>query len=695
MARVNRAASPPDAGRSVAAGIARGAGIIAVITVGSRAVGLVRTLTFSQTVGATCLGTAYVTANQIPNLVYELVLGGALSSVMVPVLARHAERAAADRADRDQISKTTSALLTWCLLILGPLTLAIMVAAGPIAAALNPANSAADCVHGEVVSATASMLRIFAPQALLFGLTVILFGLLQAYRRFAAYAVAPLVNSLVVIASCIAFSALAKGAPLGQVPALAQLVLSAGATLGVAAMVVVALVPARRLGLRLRPALRLPEGIGRRAGGLAVVGIIEMAATEISAVVVIALANGRGATGALVLFGYGGQVFSTLNAVLALSISISVFPVLAARDGDVFDRACAGSTRAVMLVSCLGAAVIAAVAVPAAHVLASQPSQVSELALGLVCLGPGLIGTAVNVNLSRAMMAVGRLKIAAFFVAASILVGLVVQVILAELVPAHLVVAALAIGQTVGTNIVAIPFVIVTRRVIGPASVQGVSRATFAGLIAATGAGLAGYAVSAALPAHHKLVSAGIAALAAVCSILVFAVIAIRLDGADLRVILARFRQSARLRRGQTGAEAGEPGRRSGPIDVVRQRRPGLLNRAERQVAFAIGAIAACAGLYAVLASSNRAGAAVLLLISVAFLLVSVAGTPFVWHLVRPGAHMAGKRRLDRRAQTEPTDPQPVAGIGADITTAQPILITGPAVTSPSADDGSSLYPAE
>jgi putative peptidoglycan lipid II flippase len=181
------------AGRSYAAGIARGAGIIAIITIGSRAVGLARTLTFSQTVGATCLGTAYVTANQVPNLIYELVLGGALSTVMVPLLARHAERSAADRVDRDQVSQITSVLLTWCLLILVPLTVAIVATAGPIAALLNPANPAADCVHADVVSATASMLRIFAPQALLFGLTVILFGLLQAYRRFAAYALAPLV----------------------------------------------------------------------------------------------------------------------------------------------------------------------------------------------------------------------------------------------------------------------------------------------------------------------------------------------------------------------------------------------------------------------------------------------------------------------------------------------------------------------
>ena len=62
--------------------------------------GLIRTLVFSQTVGAGCLGTAYVTANQVPNLVYELVLGGALTSAMVPVLARSAERADPTRRKR-------------------------------------------------------------------------------------------------------------------------------------------------------------------------------------------------------------------------------------------------------------------------------------------------------------------------------------------------------------------------------------------------------------------------------------------------------------------------------------------------------------------------------------------------------------------------------------------------------------------
>src|SRR5712692_5159399 len=89
-----------DLTRGHAAGIARGAAVIAGLTVLSRILGLARTLVFSQRVGASCLGTAYVTANQVPNLVYELVLGGALTSAMVPVLARSAERRRLNRRRR-------------------------------------------------------------------------------------------------------------------------------------------------------------------------------------------------------------------------------------------------------------------------------------------------------------------------------------------------------------------------------------------------------------------------------------------------------------------------------------------------------------------------------------------------------------------------------------------------------------------
>ncbi|MGH3152771.1 MAG: lipid II flippase MurJ, partial [Streptosporangiaceae bacterium] len=222
--------TPPSAGESTGAaipdepgprqrlgeGIARGAAVVASLTILSRILGLVRTLVFSQTVGASCLGTAYVTANQVPNLLYELILGGALTSAMVPVLARSAERAGLDPAARAQVGQITSALLTWTVLIVVPLTVAIVVAAGPVASLLNPSNPNAHCVRADMVTVTGNMLQVFAPQALLYGLSVVLYGLLQSYRRFVAPSIGPGISSLVLIACYLAFVPLNKGRALAQ-----------------------------------------------------------------------------------------------------------------------------------------------------------------------------------------------------------------------------------------------------------------------------------------------------------------------------------------------------------------------------------------------------------------------------------------------------------------------------------------------
>jgi putative peptidoglycan lipid II flippase len=543
---VTGAASEPAQGRA-AAGIARGAAIIAALTVVSRVLGLVRTLVFSQTVGAGCLGTAYVTANQVPNLIYELVLGGALTSAMVPVLARSAERAASDEAERERVSQITGALLTWSVIILVPLTLIVVGAAGLMAGLLNPANPNAHCVHADVVATTASMLRVFAPQIILYGISVVLYGLLQAYRRFAGPALAPVISSLVLIASYLAFVPLGHGLPLARLPIAAQLVLSVGATAGVAALVVVAAVPAWRLHLRipLRPVLRFPPGVARRAGGLALVGVVELVANDLQTLGVIWLANGHGETGAIVIFNYAWQAFSSIHAVLAISIAVSAFPVLSARDGAAFDDTCAASTRAIMLVSWLGAAVLAALTVPAAHVLAKQPGQVSQLILGFALFAPGLIGMGLIANLSRAMLALGRLKVAALAVGGSWVVALLAEVILVAVVPPRFVVAALALGVTIGATVVAVPLVIVTRRIRGPAVLHGLGHAALAGLAAAAAAVVVGVGISLLLPVTHKLVAGGVAVLAAACATLVFGVVAYFLDDGDLKVILARL---ARLR---------------------------------------------------------------------------------------------------------------------------------------------------
>jgi putative peptidoglycan lipid II flippase len=538
--RLTRTVLPKTAGQRVSSGIARGAALIAALTVLSRMMGLVRTLVFSQSVGAGCLGTAYVTAYQVPNLIYELILGGALTSAMVPVLARSAEKADIDAAERRRVSQITSALVTWSVVLLVPLTIGVAAAARPIAELLNPANPNAHCVRAQMVSTTSGILVVFAPQIVLYGLSVVLFGLLQAYRRFGAYALAPLVANFVLIGSYLIFIPLDNGQPLGSTPLPAVLTLSVGATLGVAVLVLVAVLPTRRLGLLFRPTLRLPPGVARKAGGLAAVGAAELVIIDVQSVVVIALANGRGDTGALVIYNYASLAYNAVCAVLAMSIVTSTFPVLSAREGDEFDRTCAGSTRAVMLAAWLGAAVLAAVAVPAAHVLAKEPGQVAELAGGFILFAPGVAGIAVVANLSRVMFALGRLKVALFGLVGSWLLVIAANLVLGSLAQPRQMVAALALGTAIGQTVVAIPLVIVTRGIRGPASVRGLGRATLAGLTAAVAGAAAGTGISLAVPLSGRVAAGGVAVLAAVCAVLIFGVVAYLLDRADLKTVFRR-----------------------------------------------------------------------------------------------------------------------------------------------------------
>src|SRR3954454_15133410 len=111
----------------VATGIAGAAMLVAAVTVVARVVGFGRVLVFAHTVGPSCLGDTYFTANTVPNIVFDVVAGGALSSLAVPVLAGPAR--AGDDAAADRIA---SALLTWVLLVLIPVTAPGLFLARPI-----------------------------------------------------------------------------------------------------------------------------------------------------------------------------------------------------------------------------------------------------------------------------------------------------------------------------------------------------------------------------------------------------------------------------------------------------------------------------------------------------------------------------------------------------------------------------------
>lgn len=79
------------------AGIFGAAAAIALITVVARTVGFLRTVVLGQTLGADCLGSAYTTANAVPNVVFEVVAGGALAGAVVPLIAEQPRATIAKR----------------------------------------------------------------------------------------------------------------------------------------------------------------------------------------------------------------------------------------------------------------------------------------------------------------------------------------------------------------------------------------------------------------------------------------------------------------------------------------------------------------------------------------------------------------------------------------------------------------------
>jgi putative peptidoglycan lipid II flippase len=528
------------------AGIGRAAVLIGALTIAARLLGLVRTLVFAKTVGATCLGTSYVTANQVPNIIYDIALGGALTSIMVPVLARPAERSATDRAASAEVSQTSSALLTWTFVILLPVSAAIAVAAGPLSRLLIPLNGKAGCGQHSLVLVSSHMLAVFAPQILLYGLAVVLYGILQAHRRFAGPALAPVVSSLVVITAYLLFVPFGGGhtGDLARLPLSAELILSIGTTVGVAALVLTALIPARRLRVRLRPTLRFPPGIGRRAGGLAIFGTVALVTQDAASLVVILLANGRGAHAAIVLYNYGWQVFEAAYAVLAISIAISAFPALSVREGAEFDETAAASSRAVLLMSFLGTAVLVAIAVPAAHFLASDQRQVPQLAAGLALFAAGLAGYGLVACLSRVLLAAGRSRLAAGAVAGGWLLVIAADLLLVRVASGPWVVAVLALGNTIGLTASGLALLAAVHRVRGAAALRGALRAGLTGLAAAAAGAGAGAAVSAALPSADPAEQGLVAVLAAACALVAFGVVAYFLDGGEARAALARARRT-------------------------------------------------------------------------------------------------------------------------------------------------------
>ena len=471
-------------------------------------------------------------------MLYEVAAGGVLAAVAVPLIAR-----ALGRGDEAVADRIASALLTWAVTLLVPLAALLFLLAGPISELLLVRTS--QCPGAQQLGA--DMIRVFAPQVPLYGIGIVLAGVLQAHRRFLAAALAPLLSSLVVIGAYLLYGALAhgQGDDLASLPPEATLALTAGTTLGVAALSLPLFGPVLRAGVRLRPAWRFPDGVAGRARGLAGAGLLALVAQQVAVMVTVLLAANHGATGSLTVYQYIQAVYLLPYAVLAVPVAISTFPALVAEDvageeaaaGEEASARRRGSTTVLRSLPPpppvlprpwrhrpspgprapssspwgSGPACLVAVAGPVASVFsvidAGRSASAGSTALaampsGLVAFAPGLVGFGLMALLTRALYVRGRPALAGRWVAAGWLVAALgsLVVLVGGTVSSRRLLVSLGVASTLGMTLAAVGLVLTVRSAWGPTALTGLTRSLAASVVGGAAAGLAGAVVAGVLP---------------------------------------------------------------------------------------------------------------------------------------------------------------------------------------------------
>ena len=543
--------------RRVGQGLVGAAVLIAVVTVVARVVGFVRVVVLARTVGTTCLGDVYATANAVPNIVYEVVVGGALAAAVVPLVAASVAGHEPVRA-----RQTVAALHGWALLLLVPVTALTYLVSGPLVVALL--GSSNECADALMHQTAQEMLWVFLLQIPVYGVTVVAQGALQAHRSFLAPALAPLLSSLFVIGTYLAYAELA-GAGRGSLVSLTTsgfLVLTVGTTLGVVVLLLVQVPALHRRGLLVRPALTFPEGLAPKARLLAVSGIVTVAAQWLAYAVAIRLANVHGPEGAVILLTLAWTVFMLPWAVMVFPIATSVFPRLSTQydQGDVtgFEQTAASSTRVVLVSATLGAAGLAAAAGPLASLMVSGapgPSSVTALASALAAFAPGVIGYGVHGHLTRVLAARHASQVTAVVSVGGWGIAALAATLLAVEAddsgdPAG-VMAGITAGLSVGLVSLGALMLVAVLRVVGVGALSGVGRSLAAAALAGAAATVLGRAVSDGLAgpedgAAASLLQVGVVGLVV---LVVFVLVAGAVDRETTRAALRRVRQGRAGRR--------------------------------------------------------------------------------------------------------------------------------------------------
>ncbi|MEX1105199.1 MAG: lipid II flippase MurJ, partial [Ilumatobacteraceae bacterium] len=228
--------------------LARDALVVTVCTLFSRLTGFVRVLVAAAVLSNGVLGDTYHAANLIPNLLFELVAGGVLQAVLVPSFV-----AARRRGGDVELGRSAGAVVAVLTALLAAIAAVVMVLSPLIAQALTSLSSDPE-VAADKLRVMRPMLLVFIPQIIFYGIGMVATAALAARRRFAAAALAPAVNNLVVIVCYLLYRASRSGQTASlDLDAVQFALLAGGTTVAVVCFTAVPGIVLRAQGVRWRP----------------------------------------------------------------------------------------------------------------------------------------------------------------------------------------------------------------------------------------------------------------------------------------------------------------------------------------------------------------------------------------------------------------------------------------------------------
>jgi putative peptidoglycan lipid II flippase len=473
------------------------AGHSAVMALGSlvsRITGFLRTVIIAAALGSTLVGDAYTTAQWFPGMVYELLLGGILTSVLVPVLVR------ARRSDPDRGEAYTQRLVALAALALG-VTTALAVAGAPLLAWISrhPASG--------LVTALSYLIL---PTIFCYGMAGLLTAVLNTRGHFAAPMWAPILNNLVVIGTFALYLVIygAERIIPEQMDAGRIALIGGGTLLGIVVQAAGLLPALRRVGFRWRwrsdfRALRLRE-LGRLGAWMfCYVGV-----NQVAVLVVLSLINSADAGAGLLIFNNVFLLLMMAHGIVGVSIIMALMPRLSAasadqRYGDLVGDLAKGARMSV--------AVLAPVAV--AYVVLALPITATLFQWGvfdaaaseatapvLLMAGLALIPFSLSQLVTFAFYALPDTRTPALVNLGVVGLRIAVQLAIFLAFAASFVAAGMMLGNAVSYLAAALVLGWLLRRRLGPLGLRQVAASMGKVVVAAAGAALAGLLAVRLLP---------------------------------------------------------------------------------------------------------------------------------------------------------------------------------------------------